>query len=208
MLLEARNISFRYGKGPWILQNFNFKMEQKERVGLIAPSGYGKSTLVKLLAGYVKPVYGEIFLNGKLLPTRGYCPIQLIYQHPENSVNPRWKLKDILYEGGSPDVGLLASMGIEKEWLQRWPNELSGGELQRFCIARALGDKTKFLIADEISTMLDVVTQAQIWNYLLQVVKEKNIGLLVVTHNQALAERICTRIVDLEAQGKEYLYGT
>ncbi|ADY57370.1 Nickel-transporting ATPase [Syntrophobotulus glycolicus DSM 8271] len=200
MRLEARNISFRYGKGPWILKNFHFQMEQEERVGLIAPSGYGKSTLVKLLAGYASPAAGEILLEGRPLPKKGYCPVQLIYQHPEKAVNPRWKLKDTLFEGCSVDQELLKSMGIEEEWLQRWPNELSGGELQRFCIARALGAKTKFLIADEISTMLDVITQAQIWTYLLRAVQERKLGLLVVTHNQALAERICTRIIDLEAK--------
>lgn len=198
MRLEARNVSFRYGKGPWILKNINFAIEQKERVGLVGPSGYGKSTLLKLLAGYDRPVEGEILLDGKPLPKKGFCPVQLIYQHPEKAVNPRWKLKDTLFEGGCVDNSILKALGIEKEWLERWPNELSGGELQRFCVARALGRNTRFLLADEISTMLDVITQAQIWNYLLEVVKENEIGLLVVTHNHSLAERICTRVIDLE----------
>jgi peptide/nickel transport system ATP-binding protein len=140
-----------------------------------------------------------VLLAGKQLPIKGHCPVQLIYQHPEKSVNPRWKLRETLCEGVDLDAELLNSMGIEKEWLERWPNELSGGELQRFCIARSLGAGTRFLLADEISTMLDVITQAQIWNYLLEVVEERKIGLLVVTHNRALADRICTRIVDLES---------
>lgn len=199
MGLEARGVSFRYGKGPWILKNLDFAMEKHERVALVGFSGYGKSTLLKLLAGYEQPVEGEIFLDGKPLPTKGYCPVQLIYQHPEKAVNPRWKLKDILNEGFKSDERVLNALGIEKEWLERWPNELSGGELQRFCVARALGRDTKFLLADEISTMLDVITQAQIWNYLLEVVKEREMGLLAVTHNKALAERICTRIIDLES---------
>jgi peptide/nickel transport system ATP-binding protein len=199
MRLEARNVSFRYGKNPWILKDVSFAMEQNERVGLIGPSGYGKSTLAKLLSGYEKPVSGEILLDGKPLPKHGYCPVQLIYQHPEKAVNPRWKLKDTLFEGRSSDEALINSMGLEREWLERYPNELSGGELQRFCIARSLGEKTKFLLADEISTMLDVISQAQIWNYLLNVVKERRIGLLVVTHNLALAERICTRVLDIES---------
>lgn len=198
MRLEARNVSFRYGKGPWILKNVNFVVEQNERVGLVGPSGYGKSTLLKLLAGYEKPVSGEILLDGKPLPQKGYCPVQLIYQHPEKAVNPRWKLKDTLNEGWNTNDTILKELGIEKEWLERWPNELSGGELQRFCVARSLGENTRFLLADEISTMLDVITQAQIWNYLLKVVKENKIGLLAVTHNNSLAERICTRIIDLE----------
>lgn len=200
MRLEARKVSFRYGKGPWILKNLNFVVEENERVGLVGPSGYGKSTLSKLLAGYEQPVSGEILLDGKPLPKRGYCPVQLIYQHPEKAVNPRWKLKDTLYEGWQPEEALLTAMGIEKEWLERWPNELSGGELQRFCVARALGEKTRFLIADEMSTMLDVITQAQIWNFILEIVKERKMGLVAVTHNKALAERICTRMIDLEEE--------
>lgn len=197
MQLEARNVSFHYGKKPWVLKDVSFAMEQDERVGLIGPSGYGKSTLAKLLSGYEKPVTGEILMDGNPLPKHGYCPVQLIYQHPEKAVNPRWNLKDTLFEGQSSDEAMINSMGLEREWLERYPNELSGGELQRFCIARSLGERTKFLVADEISTMLDVISQAQIWNYLLNVVKESRIGLLVVTHNLALAERLCTRVVDI-----------
>ena len=89
-------------------------------------------------------------------------------------------------------------MGIEDAWLKRWPSELSGGELQRFCIARSLSPETKFLICDEISTMLDVITQAQIWNILLETAKERNMGMVIITHNIALAERICTNIIRVE----------
>lgn len=200
MRLEAVNVSFRYGKGPWILQNVSFEMDQGECVALVGPSGYGKSTLLKLLAGYERPASGEILLDGRPLPRKGYCPVQLIYQHPEKAVNPRWKLKDTLSEGYEPDADILNALGIERKWLERWPNELSGGELQRFCVARALSGNTKFLLADEISTMLDVITQAQIWNYLLKVLKERGIGMLAVTHNAALAKRISTGIIDLQGR--------
>lgn len=77
------------------------------------------------------------------------------------------------------------------------PAELSGGEMQRFCIARVLGPETKFLVCDEISTMLDAVTQAQIWQFILETAKERNLGLIVVTHNMALAEKVCDRIIYL-----------
>ena len=71
MQIEARNISFRYGeKMPWILKNVSMSVEEKERVGLLGPSGRGKSTLIKLIAGYLKPAEGEILLDGKLLPSR------------------------------------------------------------------------------------------------------------------------------------------
>ena len=90
------------------------------------------------------------------------------------------------------DEHLIRGLGIEKEWLERYPGELSGGELQRFCIARALGEKTRFLLADEITAMLDLITQSQIWNFLLEEVKKREIGLLVVSHSEPLLERICT----------------
>ena len=202
MQLEANNISFRYGHGPWILKDVSLWVEEGERVGLVAPSGYGKSTLAKILAGYEKPTAGEVLLEGRPLPRKGYCPVQLVYQHPEKAVNPRWKMKDILLEGWEPDEAFLEAMGIEQEWLSRWPAELSGGELQRFCVARALGPRTKWLLADEISAMLDVITQAQSWHLVLKAAEERGMGLLVVTHNQALADRVCTRVIDLTTLNK------
>lgn len=199
MRLELKNVSFRYTeKSPWILKDVNLTVDSEERVGLVGPSGYGKSTLAKILAGYEKPVEGQVLLDGKPLPDKGICPVQLIYQHPEYAVNPRWKMKKILEECWKPDEKLLQQMGIEREWMNRWPAELSGGELQRFCIARVLGPDTKFLVCDEITTMLDVITQAQIWSVVLDKSKTENIGMLVVTHNQAMAQKVCTRIVEIE----------
>ncbi len=198
MQLRAENISFRYNnKSPWILKNVDLTIETGERVALTGPSGYGKSTLSKILAGYIKPTEGQVLLDGKPLPTRGYSPVQLIYQHPEQAVNPRWKMERTLKECWEPDEELLRAMGIESEWLKRWSSELSGGELQRFCIARVLGPHTRFLVCDEITTMLDVITQAQIWELLLERASERDLGMAVVTHNMALAEKVCSRIVSL-----------
>ncbi len=207
-LLEAKNVSFRYGDGPWILQDVSLKIEEGERVGLIGPSGYGKSTLARLLAGYELPVSGEILWKGRPLPLTGYCPVQLIYQHPEKAVNPRWKLRDTVAEAWEPTDDILRELRIRKDlWYDRWPNELSGGELQRFCVARVLGPQTEFIIADEMSTMLDAITQAQIWNALLDQVKKRNLGLLVISHNMALAHQLCTRIVNLEELNLTYQDG-
>lgn len=198
MQLRAENISFRYNnKSPWILKNVDLTIETGERVALTGPSGYGKSTLSKILAGYIKPTEGQVLLDGKPLPERGYSPVQMIYQHPEQAVNPRWKMERTLKECWEPDEQLLRAMGIESEWLKRWPSELSGGELQRFCIARVLGPQTRFLVCDEITTMLDVITQAQIWELLLERASERDLGMAVVTHNMALAEKVCSRIVSL-----------
>lgn len=198
MALEANNLYFRYDdKQPWILENKSLKIEKGDRIVILAPSGYGKTTLAMLLAGYLEPQKGEVLLDGHSIPKKGICPVQLIYQHPEKAINPRWKLKKVLEESGIIDEKVLEAFGIEKAWLNRYPRELSGGELQRFCVARALMSGADYLICDEISTMLDVITQAQIWNVILDEAYRRNMGLIVVTHNEHLAKRIATKIIDL-----------
>lgn len=202
MILEARNLSFRYeNKGRQILEQFSLQADSNERVGIAAPSGFGKTTLCKLLAGYEQPETGEILLDGKPLQSyKGYCPVQMIWQHPEQAVNPRLRMKSVLEEGGQIDPKLMEKLGIEPDWLNRFPTELSGGELQRFCIARALGKRTRFLLADEISTMLDLITQSQIWHFLIEETQKRGIGMIVVSHDAELVERVCTRVVRMNKQ--------
>ena len=198
MALEAKNVSFRYEpRLPWVLQTVSLKLERGARTALFAPSGYGKTTLAMLLAGYLQPTAGEVLLDGAPLPKTGVCPVQLICQHPEKAINPRWRLARVLEESGALSDPVLDAFGIERAWLTRYPRELSGGELQRFCVARALMSGAQYLICDEISTMLDVITQAQIWNTVLAEVEKRNMAILAVTHNRNLAERIADEIVDL-----------
>ena len=197
MRLSADNIDFSYNGDKKILENVNFYVESGEVVGLIAPSGYGKSTLGKILALYLKPDKGSVTIDGEDIPSTGFCPVQLIFQHPEKAVNPKWKMKKILNEAWNPDASMIEEMGIKESWLTRWPSELSGGELQRFCVLRALAPETRFIIADEMTTMLDVITQAKIWNLMLSHAKNNNIGVVVISHERSLVERICTRVVDL-----------
>lgn len=198
MHLKCENISFGYKKNNLVLDNVNLSISSGEVLGLVGDSGSGKSTLCKILAGYENKYQGTVILDGKEIPSKGYNPVQLIFQHPEKAVNPKWKMKDILNEGHPVPQEILDSFGIKKGWFNRWPNELSGGELQRFALARALGPETKFLIADEITTMLDAITQAQIWNTVLDIVKEKNIGVLVVSHEKNLIKRLCHDTVYLK----------
>ncbi|WP_062408070.1 ABC transporter ATP-binding protein [Paenibacillus naphthalenovorans] len=195
MLLEGRNLGFHYEKGSWIFRGMDIMIKPGEVVGLVGPSGCGKSTLARVLAGYEKPKEGSVLLNGAPLPSKGFLPVQLIFQHPEKAVNPRWLMRSVLKESWDPDEQLLASLGIEEEWLNRRPGELSGGELQRFCIARALGPNTRFLIADEITTMLDAITQAQIWHAVLEAAEKRGMGMLVISHDKHLIGRVCTRVM-------------
>lgn len=199
MQLKAENISFRYKAGNYILKDVNFEIESGEVVGLTAPSGFGKTTLAKILAGYQKPESGRVTINGGDTKQGGFNPVQLIFQHPEKAVNPKWKMRKVLAETEMPSDQMLESMGIQSGWLDRWPSELSGGELQRFCVARALSKKTRFLIADEMTTMLDAITQAQIWKTVLDYARLHNIGVVVISHDRTLISRICDRVVDLTA---------
>jgi len=202
MLLKAENIGFQYKKNSWILKDVNLTLQSGEVVGISGPSGHGKTTLCKILAGYEQPQLGKVTLDDNPLPRSGFNPVQLVFQHPEKAVNPRWPIKKILRESWEPEDWILQALDIEKEWLNRWPHELSGGELQRICVARALNPETRFLIADEMTTMLDAILQAKIWRAVLEIASMRNLGVLVVSHDEHLLKRLCTRIVRIEDLNK------
>ena len=198
MQLKASKINFKYNEDRYVLKDIDFYVNSGEVVGLVAPSGFGKTTLAKILAGYITPESGEVVIEGCRREKNGYNPVQLIFQHPEKSVNPKWKMKKIINESFTPSKELIEVMGIKEGWMNRWPSELSGGELQRFCVIRALSPKTKFLIADEMTTMLDAITQAQIWDVVLDYAKKNDIDVIVISHEKALVDKICDRVVNLE----------
>ena len=197
MILETKNLTFRYPRqrGSPVLDRVSFTLHSGERVGLSAPSGRGKTTLCKLLAGWETPESGRVLLDGEPLPRRGFCPVQLLWQHPEEAVDPLLPLGGTLYEAGPASRGLLDRLGIRESWLERYPSELSGGELQRVCVARALGPELRFLLCDEASAMLDLITQARLWRFLLAQAEERGLGLLVVSHDAAILKQVCTRVL-------------
>ena len=198
MSLEAKGLSFGYRRKGRVLEQIDLIVEPGERVGLAGPSGRGKTTLCKLLAGYEKPDGGAVLLDGQPLNAyRGLCPVQMIWQHPETAVDPLLKLKDSVSEAGPVAEELLEALHIQPGWLERYPTELSGGELQRFCIARALAPGVKYLLCDEITAMLDPITQAQIWGLILAEAERRKLGLLIVSHDSTLLDRLCTRIQSL-----------
>jgi peptide/nickel transport system ATP-binding protein len=195
--LEARGLCFSYPGQPALFDGLNLNVEPHERVALVAPSGAGKSTLCKLLAGYLAPQSGAVLVNNQPLPRKGVCPVQLIWQHPEQALDSHLRMQAALDEAGVVTAELKQELGIRDEWLSRYPHELSGGELQRFCIARALAAEPRYLIADEMSTMLDAVTQARVWKVLLKSCESRGIGLIFVSHSPALTSRLATRTIEL-----------
>lgn len=197
-MLKAIEISYRYPRSSWLFEDVNLSIHPGEIVGLFGKSGIGKSTMARILAGYTKPNEGIVSIDETTYPLKGIQPVQLVWQHPEKVINPTWKMKKVLREAGELDKELLQQLGIKQEWLNRYPSELSGGELQRFCIARALGPRTKYLIADEMTTMLDAITQAQIWHAVLKLAQERNIGILTISHHPNLLHRISDRIIDFD----------
>ena len=199
MELTGRNISFKYSSGSrQILKDVDITIDNKKILGLFGDSGSGKSSLCKILAGHIKRYEGEVRLDGNEIPKNGFNPVQLIYQHPEKVMNPKWKMHEVLEESWDVPDSLLEDFGIQKSWLNRWPAELSGGELQRFSVLRSLNPNTKFLIADEMTTMLDAITQVQIFESVLKIVKERNMGLLVVSHDRDLMDIICDEVIYLD----------
>ena len=207
MRLEARDISFKYGKGTrQILDHVNLTVEPGESVGIMAPSGYGKTTLCKILAGYERPDSGEVLVDGMpVLELRGYCPVQMVWQHPELSVNPKRRLSTVLEEGDwtfenpSERARIEAGLGIRDDWKDRFPVEISGGELQRFCIARALGRRTELLIADEPTTALDPTIQEQILELIRDLHDKTGMSVMYITHDLGVIAQTCTRVVVMYA---------
>lgn len=200
-MLELVHIFFRYNQSfSWIISDFNLTVSPGEIVGITGKSGRGKTTLGKIMAGYIRSHTGDVRYGGTGLPAKGYSPVQMIFQHPETSMNPRWKVKKTLreVEGFIPPESLLGGLSINPMWLERYPHELSGGEMQRIAVARVLNPKTRYIIADEMTSMLDPVTQAQIWNTVIRFGREQGAGIIAISHDRDLLDTICNRQISLD----------
>lgn len=212
MLMEMRDISKRYtSRGRLVVQDISFGLDRGETVALFGDSGSGKSTIGQIMAGLMPPTSGQLFLDGQPLayPFRGKArqSIQLLFQHPEVSFNPRMKLIASLREPARflrksmTDDELLAHLeayGIYREHMDRYPAELSGGELQRMALARIMLVEPRLIVLDEPTSMLDVISQAQMIRLLRQVQDRDGLGYLFISHDIELCRRFASRIYRLE----------
>lgn len=193
-MLEVQNLCIEQG-GHRLWDNLCISLSNNERLGISAPSGFGKTTLGRVLAQWQPLSQGTILFEGKPLAQHGYCPIQLVPQHPEKSFNPYRKVGDSLHDAWKPDAQWLALFSIKSEWLERRPNELSGGELARIALLRALDPRTKILIADEVTAQLDSHLQQDIWQQLIKLSKERPLAMIIFSHNKSLLEKVCTSVI-------------
>ena len=216
MELKATEIKKTYGRGLLqdknpVLNGASLSVATGSCVGLVGVSGCGKSTLAQIMAGMLSQDSGELSLNGREIrrpfdaePRRR---IQLVFQHPEIALSPRMQIASsfretyrLIGERFSEERLLehLRFFGLYREHLYRLPETLSGGELQRLCLARILLLEPWFLILDEPTSMLDTISQAQVIRSLQEIREKRDIGYLFITHDRELAGKICDRIYEMK----------
>ena len=214
-IMEAVSLTkhFRSADKTWFtaVDGASISLQKGKTLGLLGQSGSGKSTLGQMMVGLLRPDSGELFFHCKLLsyPIRGQARrrIQILFQHPEVSFNPQLTLRQSLVEPfklmGKPfDDGAILSViepfGLHAEHLARYPGELSGGELQRAALARVTVLEPEMILLDEPTSMLDVITQAQMIDFLRRYQQQHQTAYLFITHSTALAEQFCDEIVKME----------
>ena len=201
------------------VDNVSFELFEGETLGLVGESGSGKSTIAKIITGLVRPTNGEIFYNNLSLynskrkyqidKSRGQ--VQMIFQDPYSSLNPRFKVRDIISEPirlfqkniSSSELtknlyDLIDIVGMSRQSLDRYPHEFSGGQRQRISIARALATRPRLLICDEPTSALDVSIQAQVLNLLKDIQDELHLAMLFISHDLPVIRQMCNRIVVLK----------
>lgn len=196
-----------------ILQGISFSVRQGDCVGLIGESGSGKSTLARLLLGIEKPDSGEILMEGRRL--RDWCQnwpgqMSVVFQDYTTSANPRFTVAEVIAEplfrldktaAGARVADLLDRVGLPAGLAGRYPHELSGGQLQRVCLARAISTQPRFIVLDEALSSLDVSVQAQVVELLRQLKTELNLTYLFIAHDLQTVANLCDQVLFLY-QGK------
>ena len=211
MIIETKDIVKEYS-GRRVVNRVSIKVEQGKVVGLLGPNGAGKTTTFYMIVGIERPDEGVVTLEGEdisALAMYERARAGIGYLPQEASIFRKMTVEEnilaILETTALSEEERLAKMNslIEEFHIdhirKNKGTELSGGELQRFCIARALAANPRYLLADEITAMFDAVTQSQIWQALLHEAKERELGMVIVSHSESLLKRICTRRIDLKA---------
>lgn len=219
-LVEVENLHFRYGKqstlrsldDPWTLEDLSFGVGESETLGIVGESGSGKSTLVRILCGLLRVGKGSVTFEGREIddwlkqdPQGFRGRNQIVFQSPASSLDPRMRVRASLAEpvkaierrAPSNDelVSWLGRVGLGPEMLGRFPHQLSGGQLQRVGIARALSVGPTVLYADEPTSALDVSVQAQVLNLLMDLREQLGLTLVMVSHDLGVISRMCARVI-------------
>lgn len=211
-VLELKHVNAYYKEGrtrKQVLEDVSFTLYEGEIVGLVGESGSGKSTLCKCVLGLLKEYDGEV-VHYTERP-------QMVFQDPFGSLNPRktigWILEEPLrIKGGYTKEmrrreaeNMLERVHLPKEFYGRYPRELSGGQRQRVSIALALITGTKFILADEPLSALDVTVQAQIIALLKELQEKEKICYLFVSHDLDVVSMICNRVLFLQDKNVQWL---
>ncbi|WP_282604476.1 ABC transporter ATP-binding protein [Pelagibius sp. Alg239-R121] len=222
--LTARNLNKTYGSLGWFkrgrevhaAQNVELVVHRGETLGVVGESGSGKSTVARCIVRLIDPTAGEIMIAGNNiagLGERALRPyrrdVQIVFQDPYRSLNPRRTVGQSIVEGPmnfgltKQDAivrarDLMNVVGLSPDALERFPHQFSGGQRQRICIARALAMEPKVLIADEAVSALDVSVQAQVLELLDDVRQRFDLAMLFITHDLRVAAQVCDRIMVMQ----------
>ncbi|MFE4915728.1 ABC transporter ATP-binding protein [Streptomyces sp. NPDC056652] len=211
-MLELRSITAGYERRAPVVRNASLTLAPGASLGLLGPSGCGKSTLARVAALLHRPDAGTVTVDGQRVagwrhraPREQRTAIGVVFQQPRLSADPRLRLSELIAEplratGRRTDlvarVGELArTVGLTGELLGRRPHEVSDGQLQRACLARALVLRPRWLVCDEMTAMLDASTTAALVAVVEEYRREHGAGLLAVGHDRVLLERWCDRTV-------------
>ena len=215
MLLEAKDIHKSYSKigkrnKQHVLKGISFSIKNGDCIGLIGESGSGKSTLSRLVLGLEKPDSGSITIEGKTVKKwikENQGKMSVVFQDYTSSANPNFTVQEVISEPlralGKKDnldkvvEELLKKVGLPVNLINRYPHELSGGQLQRVCIARAISTKPKFMVLDEAISSLDVSIQAQILDLLRDLKDELNMTYLFIAHDLQAVTHLCDNVMFL-----------
>jgi peptide/nickel transport system ATP-binding protein len=195
--LRFDDVTVRFGRLTAV-DGVSLTVPSGQVVGLVGESGSGKSTLARAAVGLAEPAGGQMLLDG--VPLRGRRPLQMVFQDPYSSLDPRMTVGDSIAEAvpnrPSPAgrraevVRLLELVGLDADRTSAYPSALSGGQRQRVAIARALAGQPEVLIADEITSALDVSIQGTVLNLIRQLQRELRLSMLFISHNLAVVRYV------------------